>query len=69
MSKDGIGDLQQWQKYTNISTGALYLLCATWLSTIFYAAITKCFKTKSAQLAIGLPPLFAVSGWASLWFI
>jgi hypothetical protein len=52
------------------STGiAFYLALAMWVASIILAVSGKCFKETHSQFAIGLPPLFMMLGWLSLWFI
>lgn len=69
MGKDGVGDIEKWNifnKYTGIS---FYSVVVLWLSVVFISLIKRQFRSKEAQLAIGVPPVVILVGWVSLWFI
>ena len=69
MGKDGIGDLELWSQYNNQAGIAIYIAVACWLVVITVAIASKSFRSRQAQMAIGLPPLAAVFGWIALWMI
>jgi len=69
MDKTGFGNLELWRHYNSYTGIALYLALAMWVASIILAVSGKYFKETHSQIAIGLPPLFMVLGWLSLWFI
>ena len=66
MGKDGIGNLELWSQYNNQAGIAFYVIAVFWIVSIVAAIASKCFRSPQAQMAIGLPPLAAISGWISL---
>ena len=69
MGKDGIGNLELWSQYNNQAGIAIFVAVLFWVVSIIAAVTSKCFRTPQAQITIGIPPLAAIFGWLSLWFI
>ncbi|MCK0154715.1 hypothetical protein MWU49_13430 [Alcanivorax sp. S6407] len=69
MDKSGVGDLEEWRRLNNLSGAALYGAVILWLASLLSSLLTRTFRSKIAQSAIGVPPLLLVFGWCLLWFV
>ena len=69
MGKDGIGDVEKFNTFNKYAGFSFYSAVVLWVFTFVASLITKQFKSKEAQLAIGLAPIAVITGWVSMWFI
>lgn len=69
MGKNGVGNVGQFEtfnKYAGVSFCSAVIL---WLVTCAVSLMKRQLQSKEVQLAIGVPPVVAILGWVSLWFI
>lgn len=69
MGKGGIGDIEKCNTLNNYAGISFYSVVVLWLSVVFISLIKRQFRSKEAQLAMGMPPVVILVGWVSLWFI
>jgi ABC-type branched-subunit amino acid transport system permease subunit len=63
MGKDGIGDIEKCNTFNSNAGISFYSVVVLWLSVVFISLIKRQFKSKEAQLAIGVPPVVILVGW------
>ena len=69
LPKDGIGDIEQWQKYNSIANNAIIIALILWVIKIVCIFWGKQHKLAYSKKLIVLPFLVFFIGWLLLWFI
>lgn len=69
MGKGGVGDAGQFGTFNKYAGLSFYAALILWVFTVVVSLTTRQFKSKKAQLAIGVAPVAIVVGWLLLWFI
>jgi len=69
MSKDGIGDLAKLNSFNRNAGISFYAEYVLWGIAIVISLVKRQFRSKEAQLAIGIPPIALMFGVLLPWFI
>ena len=69
MSKDGVGDLAQFNSFNQNAGISFYAASILWGLAVIVSLVKRRFRSKEAQLAIGLPPIALMFGVLIPWFI
>ena len=69
LDKAGIGDVQASDQLNHYGVIAMFSWFILWIFIIILTSMRGSFSDNHSQLSVGLPPLFFIFGWLSLWFI
>ncbi len=69
MSKDGIGDLSKFNSFNRYAGISFYSASILWIVVIVVSLAKRQFRSKEAQLAIGIPPFAMIFGVLFPWLV